>query len=109
MTQEQLALVIEAVKAYLGITWEDLDSNQRLTEIVRGGEAYINQKYGAAADYTAPGLPRTLLFEYTRYARDNALDVFENNYRPLILAMQNERLVRLYTAQQQAAQEAVLV
>ncbi len=27
--------------------------------------------------------------EFVRYARDDALDVFENNYTALILAMQN--------------------
>ena len=40
-------------------------------------------------DYGADGLPRTLLMEFVRYARDDALDVFENNYTALILAMQN--------------------
>ena len=28
--------------------------------------------------------------EYVRYARDSALDVFENNYQALILGMQQE-------------------
>lgn len=44
-------------------------------------------------DYTAEGFPRILLFEYVRYARDEALDVFENNYLSMLLAMQNERRV----------------
>lgn len=34
--------------------------------------------------------------EYVRYARDEALDVFENNYTALILAMQNEGAVKAY-------------
>ena len=34
-----------------------------------------------------------MLFEYVRYARDSALDVFENNYTSMILAMQHERRV----------------
>ena len=53
--------------------------------------AYINDKYGEAADYTADGFPRTLLFEYVRYARDAALDVFEANYTALILGMQTSK------------------
>ena len=36
--------------------------------------------------------------EYVRYARDGALDVFENNYQHLILAMQNNRKVMDYAA-----------
>ena len=57
---------------------------------------YLNLKYGAEADYTADGMPRTLLMEYVRYARDSALDVFETNYQALLLGMQNERLVSIY-------------
>ena len=34
--------------------------------------------------------------EYVRYARDSALDVFENNYQSLILSMQSERRVSAY-------------
>ncbi|WP_242978392.1 hypothetical protein [Hydrogeniiclostridium mannosilyticum] len=44
-------------------------------------------------DYETDGEPRTLLFEYVRYMRDGAQDVFENNYLARILAMQNERAV----------------
>ena len=34
--------------------------------------------------------------EYARYMRDSALDVFENNYREMLLGMQTERLVNEY-------------
>ena len=37
--------------------------------------------------------------DYIRYGRDGALDVFENNYRHLLLAMQNNRRVRDYAAE----------
>lgn len=42
------------------------------------------------------GLPRTLLMEYVRYARDGAPDVFENNYQPLVIGMQNQKAVSEY-------------
>ena len=37
-----------------------------------------------------------MMMEFVRYARDEALDVFENNYMALILNMQNGRMVRAY-------------
>ncbi len=37
-----------------------------------------------------------MMMEFVRYARDEALDVFENNYMALILDMQNGRMVREY-------------
>ena len=55
--------------------------------------AYFYDEFNGEADYDADGLPRSLLFEYVRYARDSALDVFENNYTSMILAMQHERRV----------------
>ena len=39
-----------------------------------------------------------MLLEYVRYARDGAMDVFENNYLHLLTAMQNERRVKAYVA-----------
>ena len=52
----------------------------------------------STADYTADGMPRTLLMEYVRYARDSALDVFESNYLSMLLGMQNEKAVKNYEA-----------
>lgn len=93
---EASAALLAAVKTYLQITWTDEDTDSRLSELISSGKAYLNDKLGDAGDYDAPGYPRTLLLEYVRYARDGALDVFENNYRSMILAMQHERLVDAY-------------
>ena len=84
------------IKAELGITWQDDVTERKVRNYIRSGMTYLNGKLGEPADYEADGYPRTLLFEYVRYARDGALDVFENNYLSMILAMQNKRAVRLY-------------
>ena len=84
------------IEAELGITWQDNVTERKVRNYIRSGMTYLNGKLGAAADYEADGYPRTLLFEYVRYARDGALDVFENNYLSMILAMQNQRAVREY-------------
>lgn len=81
------------VKNYLDITWSDNHTDAKITELIRGGMMYLDSKYGGEADYESDGFARTLLEEYVRYARDSALDVFENNYRALILAMQNQKAV----------------
>ena len=85
--------LLSDVKNYLNITWSDADTDAKVSGLIASGMVYLNSKYGAEADYTEDGMPRTLLMEYVRYARDSALDVFENNYQALILGMQNERLV----------------
>lgn len=90
--------LLESVRNYLDITWPDPALDQKLTEYITGGTHYLDDKAGAALDYLAPGPGRTLLLEYVRYARDGAMDVFENNYRHLLLAMQNNRKVSAYAA-----------
>lgn len=96
--EELLAALLPDIKRHLCITWDDESTDTRISGYIAGGVAYLDGKRGEAADYTADGLPRTLLMEYVRYARDYALDVFEANYRALILAMQNERRVEAYDA-----------
>ena len=50
-------------------------------------------------------LPRTLLMEYVRYARDAALDVFENNYLSLLLDMQQRRAVERFVESSASTEE----
>ena len=61
---------------------------------MENGMAFLDLKRGAPADYHTPVLPRSLLMDYVRYGRAEALDVFEENYLSLITAMQNERRVK---------------
>ena len=84
------------VKNYLNITWDDVATDAKVSGLIASGMVYLNSKYGEEADYTTDSMLRTLLMEYVRYARDSALDVFENNYQALLLGMQNERRVKAY-------------
>ena len=88
--------LLSDVENYLNITWSDEDTDAKISGLIASGMVYLNGKLGEEGDYTADGNPRTLLMEYVRYARDSALDVFENNYQALILGMQTERLVSSY-------------
>lgn len=81
------------VKNLLDITWADPATDNKIRALMEDGMFYLDNKAGRAGDFTAPGFRRTLLVEYVRYARDNALDVFETNYRDMILAMQNEEAI----------------
>lgn len=88
--------LFEDVRNYCDITWEDEGTDRKLLTLIGNGMAYLDGKRGEPADYTADGLPRQLLLDYVRYGRDNALEVFENNYCSAILAMQHEVTVERY-------------
>lgn len=98
------AELLADVKNYLNITWEDEATDDKICGLIASASVYLDGKGGSTMDYLTDGLPRILLMEFVRYARDAALDVFENNYLPLILAMQNERRVEQYVASAQPAQ-----
>lgn len=84
------------VKNALNITWDDDATDNKIRGLIASASIYLDGKGGGCLDYEADGLPRMLLMEFVRYVRDEALDVFENNYIALILAMQNERAVTAY-------------
>ena len=98
--------LLHDIKIALNVTWDDDATDDRLLGYIGDGRAYIDDKLGEAGDYANPGYPRTLLREYVRYARDEALDVFENNYQSMILAMQHKRGVSAYAAAVESAAEA---
>ena len=76
------------VRNYLDVTWDDPDGDRKLAGIIGRGTAYLDGVAGAKLDYTVEGSARALLFDYCRYARDNALHEFEVNYQAMLLALQ---------------------
>ena len=84
------------ISAHLDYTWRDEALDAKYKGFVRSGMIFLNDKLGEPANYEVDGYPRTLLFEFVRYARDGAMDIFENNYRSMILAMQNQKAVKAY-------------
>lgn len=87
------------VKNHLDITWDDEATDLKVRGFIASGMVYLDGKAGGGQDYAADGTARTLLMEYCRYLRDSALDVFENNYRSMILSMRHERVVREYAVE----------
>lgn len=98
---EQLLLDVEN---YLNITWDDEATNDKICGLISAASAYLDGKGGTELDYEADGMARTLLMEYVRYARDEALDVFENNYTSMILDLMNERMVNAYVESAEQAE-----
>lgn len=88
--------LLDDVKNYLNITWEDEATDKKISGLISSGQYYLNDKAGAEMDYEKDGYPRILLMEYVRYARDEALDVFEGNYLSMLLSMQHKRRVEDY-------------
>lgn len=93
------------LKAYVGITWNDDVTDYKFQNIVASSMVYLQEKLGEDTDFNEQTTARELLFERVRYAWASALDVFENNYLSLILAMQNEKKVRDYVEKAKQTEE----
>ena len=90
------AQLLADVKNYLNITWDDLATDDRIRGLIASATADLDDYAGEELDYLSDGLPRTLMMDHVRYARDEALDVFENNYLSMLLSMRHERRVEDY-------------
>lgn len=77
--------LLNAVKAYLKITWQDEATDAEINGYINRGMARLQQIAGAPLDFTEEGQPRALLLDYCRYARSQALEVFEKNFEAELL------------------------
>ncbi len=81
------AEILGDVRNYLDITWQDDETDRKLTGILERGMKYLDHAAGTEQDYTAEGLPRALLFDYCRYARNNALELFGVNFQAELISL----------------------
>lgn len=93
--------LMEDIKYDQGVTWSDAVTDSSFHTHITNGMAYLDDQLGEAGDYNAPGDARMLLFEYVRYARAGALDVFEKNYQHTIVQAQNKRRIARYAQTQE--------
>ena len=77
--------LLQEVKNYLDITWEDPQGDKKLMGIISMGMAYLQRLTLRALTYEEGTTERALLFNYCRYERSGARDDFGNNYRTDII------------------------
>ena len=94
--------LLDSVKNYLDITWNDPEGEKKLSGIIMRGISYLDRIAGAELDYTTEDKPRELLFDYVRYVRSNALDEFQKNYLHEIIALQISEEVAAFDKEQSA-------
>lgn len=89
-------LLLADIRNYLDITWEDAEIDKKITGMIQRGITYLNEKAGAELDYSVEGQARSLLFDYVRYARSNALNEFWPDYMSDLIALRLKQGVANY-------------
>lgn len=88
--------LLKDVRGYLDITWVDAATDEKLTGIIERGIKYIDRIAGSEMVYTTNDKPKELLLDYCRYARSNALEMFQKNYLNELLSLQIDKEVEAY-------------
>jgi len=78
--------LLNDIKKYLKITWDD--ENTEIESLINRGKSKLNELMGAELDFETEGHARSLLFDFVRYAYNNATEYFEENFRSEILRLQ---------------------
>lgn len=79
--------LLDAVKNYLDITYQDEKTDKKVAGIIDRGKKYLNDIAEKELDYDEENTPRQLLFDYCRYARNNVLELFEENFKQQLIAL----------------------
>lgn len=78
--------MLQEVKDYLKITWND--ENVHVFGIIDRGKSYLDDLIGVELNFDENNQAKTLLLDYCRYAYNNALEYFEDNFQKEILRLQ---------------------
>lgn len=84
--------MLDNVKNYLRITWDDEDAE--IVSLIERGKKYLCRHTGTSLDFEDDDLPKQLLLDYCRYARNNALEFFQGNFAQDLLTLSLQEAVK---------------
>lgn len=79
--------MLESVKSYLNITWNDEATDVKLSQMIERAKTYINSRVGKEMNFEEEGLAKTLLLNYVMYENSGCLDDFFKNYHSEFLSL----------------------
>lgn len=88
--------MLEKLKEYLNITYNDNATDSMLTDAIKRGMSILDDYAGDKLNYDEEGLPRQLLFDYVRYVRSHAAEMFEINFRHDLISLREMTEVKKY-------------
>lgn len=100
MADEKEKILLDDVKNYLDITWDDQAGDQKIMGMIRRGMAAVKGKIGEC-DFFEETQERALLFDYVMYARAGEISQFWENYKSDIISLQIARRVDDYVENQE--------
>lgn len=105
--------LLDSCKEFLGITWDDIGTDNMLKSYIRSSASRLSAIYGydlvfdtdsedaGQADYLA----HELLLNRVFYMREKALDDYETNFRGELLTLTNLGKVRGYEEREEETED----
>lgn len=95
-----MSALIEQVKRKLNITWDDEDTNSRVSDILDSAQVTMRYKLGLSDDFDfeVKGQENNLLLAYCLYEWNHAAHEFDANYLNDILQVRQKHEVSAYEA-----------
>lgn len=84
------------LKNELNITWDDEETDLRLSRIVANAVITMNFKLGADIDYTENGMEQELFLAYCVYVWNDCANEFDENYLNDIYQLRQKYEVKHY-------------
>lgn len=94
--EADLLALLTDIRSYLGVTWPDEGLDGKLNGFILRGITYLNDIAGADQEYLVEGQARSLLFDYVRYNRAQALEAFWQDFRHELLMLRAAAEVAAY-------------
>ena len=88
--------LLDIVKNNQNITWQDTNTEKKMTTMIENGIAKLDGLSGTKNDYLTAGDAQSLLLSYVSYALVDAIDDFMNNYKKDIISFINRAKVKKY-------------
>lgn len=80
--------MLQEIKNYLSITWNDTDIDTKLEKMIVESKKAISGLMGIDIDFDNDEEMKELLKNRVRYAYNNSLEFFEENFHDVILKLQ---------------------
>ncbi len=90
----------QELKNYLQITWDDEETDKRLSGILKRATALLNKYAGVEIDFDKNEDERQLLFDCCRYIYNNALANFEKDFSGDLISLRVQYAVEGYLNEQ---------
>lgn len=90
----------ETLRNELNITWDDEETESRLTRIITNAVVTMNRKIGSDIDYSIAGPEQELFLAYCVYVYNNCANQFDENYLNEIMQIRSIYEVEQYEEDQ---------